>query len=1157
MAHMKIPEKFAIVLENGEQLLNRVYITKSLFANAKVKPTFIIDEKISKIIKNLISKYPDLPDNNDKSIQGFDIITSRSKQHIEELETHYETLVDAFDWKEAAFAFLQEVSSSLVGVNFSSNIQLCSKFLDLIVMYGKINYMVSLIGDRRIITAVYAKLFHHTRSASEPTYAKMARWINEFENPVKKIQEEFRVLNDTIGTALSSFESTYAKRRVITQLRKDGALNLILKPEDIARPVQDQYRIELAYASRIYQWILYGYLFAPGTLNTPSSIELVRFTLAEGFSLPVFKDIVFPIHNEFNTLFKTYKSKTINLQKQKKLIKDSAQASTQEAPRKHAERRVYIRQELEAMWNLFRDKPCLLAPKINVLLAALSLAKEEIFWYFRHTDVIPPEKVKKFYNKQNDIKEKRISSLLYLIDHLVNLVHTHKKMIQNYYLEYIAGADILGLNKVITPHILQIAGPIVSATLNTITSELKNLNPGQTDYQFDNLRANWLRLGYLLASSSCSLKESESKQITSRLNLIYIHSKNVDSLNQLLDEYGNLTQLWYHREPLLNVFDSSIMEGADQPTHCMIFLKLLAQFPSVVTQYNPEEKELVGKECVDLANSCLTKITNRIVQILSSTVVSTFLSNDAQLADVNAAFPLLQKRKDWKPPKDFVPPVEPGTETQFRNRVNLEQLRAYEKNAFQLCTALNELMDIVIFDHVFVPREFLREKLGQSLKQFMRQAILPPQQPNSSTNIDTTITRPSVFESQLCVFLGVMTLVENYLDIDVGDLIRETLLNEFYAKALGKGCRIDWFPEGEIEFNDVTLHSISNFYVDMVTKKLSTPGVVYSSVKLGFLSKAGIPFRAEDHADLTEMRALCNLVGPYGIKIIERELLRFVLTTTTSMKEILSVNAANLEEFASNFYKPKAVELLKKFKITDLDAIVNKSISIGNALYLRSMMRDAMSSVISDNLPYIHSSIENAFNQYNRNTFMFPEFLGVDTLALDCGLDVGVADQYLKVILRKVSNDADKRIWELLPVMFSLTFYSTLWKEAQFKAPIDGHSNDVHVLSKTIIDLLIAFGAINSTTGNESEISSLFIRFLEISSINILRMFRGKPNEKFVPNEIQSVVVFLDKFVQQCPLLSKDILDSYIPYSLIRNMYKDLYENKLQKQQTETSEQQF
>ncbi|EFA80340.1 component of SCAR regulatory complex [Heterostelium album PN500] len=1147
---IKIPDKIHVLTENGEQLLHRLYNSRQILQGAKTRPLFLNDEKVGRAIKNLMSKFPDFPELD--KIQGVELLTSRAKQYVEDLEQHYETLVDVCDWKEAAFALLQEIAGNTVALRFTSSIQLSSAFIELVVIYGKIHILVSMIADRRVVLGVYARLVQHLRSQIEPNYSRVVKWLNECDLPVKKLQDEFRVLNDSIGHVLMSLEPTYAKRKLITQLRRDGALNLILKPEDIARPVQDQYRIDLTYASRMNQWILYGYLFAPGSLTTPQSIELVKFALSEGFNLPVFKDISFPIHNEFNGLFKNYKSKTIHLQKQKKVIKEAAQASTQEAPRKHNEKRIYIRQELEAMWNLFRDRPCLLAPKINVLIAALSMAKDEIFWYFRHIDAIPPEKVKKFYNKQNDIRERRISSLFYLIDHLVQLVKTHKKIIQSYYIEYIAGADTLGLSKVLNPQLLQNAGTTVAQTINTIMNELKSVslesfNRG-TEYNFNGLRDNWCRLEYLLYSSSCPLREAESSQISSRLNLIYIHSRNVDQIEQQLEEFSSLSGLWSFKEPFVASFDNTLVEGNDQPTHVMNYLKLLSLFPSTVpTHFMPEEKEQIGKECAEIATVFLNKISTRIVNILTTSVATQFQSSEAQLADVNAAFPLLQKRKDWKPPKDFVTPVEPGSESSFRARANLEQLRLNEKNAFQLCNALNEFMDITIYDHQFVPREYLRERLGAALKQFMRQTSTP-----TIATDPSSIIRPTAFETQLKVFLGVMVLVENYIDIDVGGLIRETLLAEFYAKALGKCGRIDWFPEGEIEYSEVTLHNFTNYFTDFISKKAQTPGIVYSPGKFGFLSRAGLQFRAEEHTDYAEVQSFVNMVGPYGVKLVERELLRYVLQNTQSLKEILTANSALLEQYSGCFYKTNGVEHLKRFKQQDLDNFISRSVGIGNALHLRQMMRQAVQDTNNASIPFIQKSIENAFMEYNRNTFSFPEFLGVDTLALDAGLDVGTADQYLKVFLRKLSaTEADIKLWDLLPVMYAVCFNSTFWKDAFYRTAIEGHANNVHVLSITISSLLIGFGSINySSSASEADIVSLLTRFLEISSVQLLRLYR-QLYQKYLPSDPASVIIFLDKFVEECPLLIKDNLEQYLPYTFIRNMFKDIYENKPAESSTE------
>ena len=111
-----------------------------------------------------------------------------------------------------------------------------------------------------------------------------------------------------------------------------------------------------------------------------------------------------------------------------------------------------MRQELDALYLLFRDKPALLGPKMQILWAALSLAKEEIFWYFRHLDTPPPEKLKKSYKvspfisllfsfiftlvQAEEFRDKRISSLIHLVDVIVAFANSHRRIIITYYLEY-------------------------------------------------------------------------------------------------------------------------------------------------------------------------------------------------------------------------------------------------------------------------------------------------------------------------------------------------------------------------------------------------------------------------------------------------------------------------------------------------------------------------------------------------------------------------------------------------------------------------------------------------------------------------------------------------------------------------------------------------
>lgn len=66
----------------------------------------------------------------------------------------------------------------------------------------------------------------------------------------------------------------------------------------------------------------------------------------------------------------------------------------------------------------------------------------------------------------------------------------------------------------------------------------------------------------------------------------------MDDIDNLLDQYASLKGVWYWNQPLLEAFSASIKDGPNQPLHAMTFFRLLAEFPSNATMYNPEEVDL-------------------------------------------------------------------------------------------------------------------------------------------------------------------------------------------------------------------------------------------------------------------------------------------------------------------------------------------------------------------------------------------------------------------------------------------------------------------------------------------------------------------------------------------------------------------------------------
>ncbi len=95
------------------------------------------------------------------------------------------------------------------------------------------------------------------------------------------------------------------------------------------------------------------------------------------------------------------------------------------------------------MTNLYRlllDKPGLLGPKIQVLFFGLSLAKEEVMWYFRHIKFFPKKK-----NPEEDYDNK-ISEFIYLFKKIEELLQQHRssnKSIDRYILTFDSYSNIL------------------------------------------------------------------------------------------------------------------------------------------------------------------------------------------------------------------------------------------------------------------------------------------------------------------------------------------------------------------------------------------------------------------------------------------------------------------------------------------------------------------------------------------------------------------------------------------------------------------------------------------------------------------------------------------------------------------------------------------
>jgi len=93
---------------------------------------------------------------------------------------------------------------------------------------------------------------------------------------------------------------------------------------------------------------------------------------------------------------------------------------------------------------------------------------------------------------------------------------------------------------------------------------------------------------------------------------------------------------------------------------------------------------------------------------------------------------------------------------------------------------------------------------------------------------------------------------------------------------------------------------------------------------------------------------------------------------------------------------------------------------------------------------------------------------------------------------------------------------------------------------------LTAFKAITSSNADEGEIIRLIRIFIEVSSVLLLRMGKQK-DAKHSAADFPAMIVFMDTFIEETPLLTREVLESCLPYALLRNEWKSIYAQKGQK----------
>ena len=148
----------------------------------------------------------------------------------------------------------------------------------------------------------------------------------------------------------------------------------------------------------------------------------------------------------------------------------------------------------------------------------------------------------------------------------------------------------------------------------------------------------------------------------------------------------------------------------------------------------------------------------------------------------------------------------------------------------------------------------------------------------------------------------------------------------------------------------------TQWYSDILLRRVSAGHICFSGTLKSFVSltaEGAIPFNAEEFSDPTELRALVELIGPYGIRLLNETLMWHVGSQVTELKKLTFKNKDILEALRTNFDKPDTMKELAK-RLQDVDSVLQRMTIVGVILSFKHLIDDALNAQLEERIPFLY-----------------------------------------------------------------------------------------------------------------------------------------------------------------------------------------------------------
>jgi NCK-associated protein 1 len=1200
-------DKLLVLCRLAPALLNRVdYLSTSTFEDMKASQ--LCDSDLKSHAKKLEKKFPNF-DLNEGATEGKTERKFRTyaEGFTEQLFGPYQTIVDLVKFVDEALKLLRSIAGTqMLEHDYYSVRHAVDPYLELVSYLFKIQFLfLNHKGDEKNnipsplrLVAVYCKAYMlKNENRTEPYAERIRVFLMRFKDEKKlltAIQADIKPLQGVnisgdIGNALTSIgtvvmrwqdEKTISTKRNFYSFNQEANLGALdLNPE---------YH-QLSHLIKMKEWLIIGYLVAPDQLSTQPAlnVHMLCRALQDHYVIQLHRAAKLNYWGFWKDLFGSFHCTGFKLKQYKDKDFKTAWNNYQNIINEHVKRRMFIRAKTTPYIHFFQQFPDAIAPKMEIIMSLIRQCRDEVLWYYRHHDSKienPRDICRGLMSMQHSYELPEDEHITYLISDLFALrkcVEENVERISVYYKQYISTL----VNDAVAK-LSQFVQNFNNRNLSTLLSQLADDLPTAVQTgRFESVRLTWVRATLVLFERGAGIPKNECIDLLRAINPLTNASRYVDGLlnrenpvygEGMLTAQGHLGDLFYDEDNFESAYQIAV-SNCDTVPHVVPIINILDDVLYTITpSLCPEEQNIHLGRARQLANYYLSHVVSLFTAATRRVVVRTTRLRDCASTDAVLANKLAKEEKQRKEAKATArsgsspteqPAVElhdnqsiPGFESQHNNLRMEVKLKSDTHLLHTIARTFYAAREIAVCGRAYSTTEFLAQTIQAELQHLFRNVCL------RAPSGDRPLNRPTRILSIFSVVVGVFTNLNNYIPLDIPAIARTVLLGEFASELHG----VVGAP-----FSRITLMSQSPLphgateIVRWYSGLLDNINVVYSPSQRCFVSNGACNVSWEDYTDVNELRALCELIGPYGLRAMEHMVLDRARVCVENIKTGLVQNQSVLQTLVTGFSdRLRWTECLNNFERNSLDEVVLNITKLGCVLHFRELLRGAQEQVARNRVPEMYNLVKLTWrhardricsqgvswvdNKTATGSEKILDFYGsallptsladFGAIARDVGVDTGLGDSSLRLVFSEFNQSPnDHKLWDLLPVICGAALRSDCWNRASYNIATEGHDNNAHCTAFAIANLLVVANTEGAPTDHAKTVAA-FQKFVTCAAYSILHMkAMGRQYAQNIPN----IMVFLEQAVLASRgRIDMAFLEKIFPFTMIRFNYINLYEQQ-------------